>query len=345
MKVLQRVVWNTAGWRRPTGSSGESGYPAANGFGHEEWNFQTDDTVDGDVLGYICWNPGKKTLRDAGGAFDIGFWALHPETRRRLLVGRYQEASLADDEFLELVLDEFDDRGVFDRRAEELRSAVPSFSVQAAQAEVRRGMQQGWMRFRCPAEQIVTLEPSAYIELPQHIQDAGLSLRFAGPTFVDEFPSFETVANDNYGKASPLAEDAYYREIGAQLRQIIPLHNALSNAFAAWLKNKGYRDIQQETNRVDVEFKSKEGLHRAELKTCHGVGTTKAIREALGQLLEYNHFGNRTAAAVWWIVLDRAPTATDKAWVQVLRDERGLPLVLAWRVGTEFAIGNQPKKS
>lgn len=79
MKVLQRVVWNTAGWRRPTGSSGESGYPAANGFGHEEWNFLTDDTVEGDVLGYLYWSPSEKALRDDRGLPLVLAWRVGAE--------------------------------------------------------------------------------------------------------------------------------------------------------------------------------------------------------------------------------------------------------------------------
>jgi len=41
--ILQRVCWNTRGWTMPSGSTQERGFPGENGFGHEEWNFQTAD--------------------------------------------------------------------------------------------------------------------------------------------------------------------------------------------------------------------------------------------------------------------------------------------------------------
>jgi hypothetical protein len=342
-RLLQRVVWNTANWRRPTATSNEAGYPEDNGFGHEEWNFQTDDAVDGDVLGYIYWTPGAKALRESGGVFDIGFWAIHPKTRRRLLVGRYAKARVADDEFREHVIEEFDDRGIFRRRAEELRAVVQGISSAQAMAKVREGIEDGWMRFRCPVEAVTALEPTQYVEVPERIQDAGLSLRFAAPTFVGAFPVQNPGGGDEYGRTSPLAEDAYFREVGARLHTIVPLHNALSNAFAAWAKHRGFSKVRQEAFRVDVEFHGNSGLHRAELKTCHGVGTTKSIREALGQLLEYNHYGLRSTAATWWVVLDTKPSNDDRKFIKVLREKRGLPLVLCWEVDdgfeTDISIG------
>lgn len=36
--VIKPVVWNDNGYLRPSGGPFTSGYPAENGFGHEEWN-------------------------------------------------------------------------------------------------------------------------------------------------------------------------------------------------------------------------------------------------------------------------------------------------------------------
>ena len=124
------------------------------------------------------------------------------------------------------------------------------------------------------------------VEVPDRIQDGGLSLRFASPTFVAAFPSPPSRAAGEYGRTAALAEDAYFREVGPQLHEIARRHNELSNNFKKWLLSKGFQKIQQEIFRVDAEFWNGNDLHRAELKTCHAVGTTKAIREALGQLLE-----------------------------------------------------------
>lgn len=36
--ILKPILWNTGGYRYPTGVKANSGYPKWNGFGHEEWN-------------------------------------------------------------------------------------------------------------------------------------------------------------------------------------------------------------------------------------------------------------------------------------------------------------------
>ena len=89
-------------------------------------------------------------------------------------------------------------------------------------------------------------------------------------------------------RAQPLVEDAYYRESPARLKVIVPLHNRLSNDFCKWLKRKHKIAAAQEQQRVDIRFTAKNLAVLAELKICFGAGTTRSIREALGQLLEYN---------------------------------------------------------
>jgi predicted restriction endonuclease len=42
---LKPVVWNSLGYKRPSGERVTSGYPAEHGFGHEEWNAADTSTV------------------------------------------------------------------------------------------------------------------------------------------------------------------------------------------------------------------------------------------------------------------------------------------------------------
>ena len=118
---------------------------------------------------------------------------------------------------------------------------------------------------------------------------------------------------------APLAEDAYYRESTAKLKIIVPRHNALSNDFCKWLKKQHCVDAIQERQRVDVRFDLKNKKVLAELKVSYGVGTTKSIREALGQLLEYNYYPGRRAADAWLNFLDDEPSDQDRQFVELLR--------------------------
>jgi hypothetical protein len=135
-----------------------------------------------------------------------------------------------------------------------------------------------------------------------------------------------------------LLEDAYYRESAARLKVIIPRHNRLSNSLCQWLKRVHSVDARQEHRRIDVQVSLGSQTILAELKVCFGVGPKKSIREALGQLLEYNYYPSRKAADVWWVVLDEAPSDSDKNYIDRLRTKRSLPLSLGWRSGTGFSF-------
>jgi hypothetical protein len=106
---------------------------------------------------------------------------------------------------------------------------------------------------------------------------------------------------------------------------------------AEWLSQNGYKTVSQEVGFVDIEFTDGIDLCRAELKTTHGTTIRKAIREALGQLLEYNYYGDRKPAARWMIVLDRAPSDADLAFLRALA-KIPLPIGLAWRIASGFKV-------
>ena len=103
--MIYRVCWNSRGWRMPTHTSGDGGYPGEMGFGMEEWNFQLEDAVQGFVYGYLYYTPSAKVVKESRGRFRIGFWSMHPDTGTRLLVGVYNDATLATREDLHEVAD------------------------------------------------------------------------------------------------------------------------------------------------------------------------------------------------------------------------------------------------
>jgi hypothetical protein len=137
-------------------------------------------------------------------------------------------------------------------------------------------------------------------------------------------------------RRDPLIEEAYYRESQAISKFIVPYHNKLSNEFCIWLESKYAIIARQERQCIDIRFEFDDQTVLAELKTCFGVGTRKAIREALGQLFEYNHYPSRETCDQWFIVLDEEPSDDDKRYIEVLRKLRLLPLTIGWRTKKGF---------
>jgi hypothetical protein len=335
--VLQRVCWNSRSWKLPSGETFDSGNPGKIGFGNEEWNFCKEDSFEGNVFGWLYWSATKFS----GEHFRILFWTIPPSRKDRLLVGAYHDASLATKAELLRLRSDFSRRGVGRRRREEAIDAVLRSGKNIAENSIRPASAIG-LKFKCPERGVEIFHP--YRILPKRLQGkkVKVSTRFKNPALLDSsttellLGSPGKFAKQQHYLLSPLLEEVYPRATPASLKIITPKHKELSNLFVRWVASTGRQVIGREKNRVDVEFRDGRMLCRAELKVCYGMATTAAIREAMGQLLEYNYYGWRAPADRWFIVLDSEPSNEDVKYVRTLSSEKRLPLVLSWKSGDGF---------
>lgn len=139
-------------------------------------------------------------------------------------------------------------------------------------------------------------------------------------------------------RETALAEEEFYRVSPKVRKAISRLHNRLSNHFCKWLSNKkGIIPIQEQKN-IDVRFQTNKKSIIAELKVCSGVESRKSIREAIGQLFEYNYYSSRKPANEWLIILDKLPSGNDLKFIECLRRKRSLPLKLGWKTSRGFSF-------
>lgn len=326
LRLMQRICWNTRGWRMPSGSTNENGFPGENGFAHEEWNFQISDTWNSFVFPYIYSVPQQRRLDEHGGQFDIGFFTRYQESNRWLFIGIHHHAELILDEEYSRIFESFMESGIFDRRADELLAVTDKFETrEAALKEVTDAFTVPYIRIKTRRSDIEVFSQPIPIEKPSNN-------RFTRFTYVDEFPC---AAHNEEQQHSALAEDGYYRESSSYLKKIIPKHNKLSNDFCRWLNERGVV-VRQEENCIDVLFKINRTRYIAELKVVREVGTTKAVREALGQLLEYNYYPGRDINEEWMIILDQEPARADQDYIDNLIGQLQLPLRIGWQTGNGF---------
>ena len=85
-----------------------------------------------------------------------------------------------------------------------------------------------------------------------------------------------------------------------------------------------------------IEFIKKGRLSPAELKVCGSLSTTKGLRRAIGQLLEYIYYRSRELAKRWFIVLHTEPPEEDRAYIGKWRSVFRLPLSPYWPDGSGF---------
>lgn len=105
-------------------------------------------------------------------------------------------------------------------------------------------------------------------------------------------------------------------------------HQKMQVGIMSCLKKDGYTDIVAEEEHVDIRA-SKQGIpHFFEVKTYD---TAKAcIREALGQILEYNHYPKNRRAADMFIVGPNMATSEDKDYLKYLRDNYKIRVFYLW---------------
>jgi hypothetical protein len=77
--LIQRIGWNSLGWREPTGEQfrKEQSYVGKNGFGHEDWNFAAADIIGGKFYGYSYYQPGERSPFQTG-KHDVYFYGINP---------------------------------------------------------------------------------------------------------------------------------------------------------------------------------------------------------------------------------------------------------------------------
>jgi hypothetical protein len=114
-------------------------------------------------------------------------------------------------------------------------------------------------------------------------------------------------------------------------RTVTPLHRILSNSFSQWLRSKYQIECTQEVNGLDVTFDLHGTPWMAEIKICYGKNTRAAIRAAVGQIIEYNHWPTRTPRQRWLVLLDTPADADDRAYIDGLRQLYKLPIFIAWQ--------------
>jgi len=162
------------------------------------------------------------------------------------------------------------------------------------------------------------------------------SLRWVAPS-LDRLPLWsERRAKTGFFWPRALEGTDYIRVTREALQVILPRHRRLADGFWDWLTARGFQDVELETDRVDVRFRSAEDRYMAELKVVYGTTSTKSLREAMGQVLEYNYYENRGPFDKWLVVLDKEPREHDQNYISRLESDLGLPLNMGWHTSDGF---------
>ena len=344
LTLLLRLGWNSSGWRHPTGEllDREDSYVGVNGLGHEDWNFSTTDLIDGRVIGYVRYSPSKGRT-DLAGPLDLLFYSKKPKGIR-YLVGRYRNAAFLDAKSRDSVKKSFISSSIFEKRIDELLALnLPNLKLVA---QARKNLVGEFAsNITVSPQDIEVFDPPIEMTAdlvngrdPRWINRYGAPITLGSTANVTAKIKQRALGKVNASGTPPtgnLDEGAYSRFTVAQMKVIRRMHNQLSNRLRAWLEKAGATKVVAEANSVDVQCDLHEQSYLFELKTTATQIPRLALRDAIGQILEYRFYPGRSPKHHLAIVLDAEPGLVEIEWMAAL-NKSAIAIELFWLVGNSL---------
>ena len=285
---LCRVCWNENGWRYPSGStSSDGGYAGNNGFGHEEWIFNFSWIAD-DGFHYGFLQPVNKVRKKrAGESLDLLLWTIAPDGKR-LEAGRITDCRILKPEEAQRSLNEHKKKRWF-RQMQEDVEAVGGRKQELDYEDLFN------VRFR-PEDAKVFDPPVPFSKLPKKI--AGRSSRYQLME-VDNADLQPLPADLNRDGTADLPDDS-----GGTIKK--PSRPVPVDLQEKRLQKRLMELLQERFGKANVRREGGFGPAPFDLVVRNGQWTVlieikaysdarRAIREALGQILEYAFFYPKTS--------------------------------------------------
>lgn len=338
-KRIARLAWNSNGWIFPSGPDGKSehkdSHEAKYGYGHEEWLFDTSKTIDG--YHYAFLEPIRKQ-QDAfrGNDYDVWLYSIDGISKKRFWIGEILRVEVIDEIEANRVKNIYKESGWLDEMEQQIQDSGAN----------NRGFS-NWegvdlFNIRFTVENI-KLNDDPYVLLPDDHPIVGLS-RYVFGNFKSEFVpkdlieeseesvnSFVFDPDDSDGEegGNDVKKRKSYRNPKAV--EITYLHDAISKSMFKYLKTKKKYKVRREhkaghgATKIDMVASDGQDLIFYEIKTYHNLRTS--IREAIGQLMEYSHWPNKSKADKLVIVTQPHKNSKNAInYIQHLRESLGLPL-------------------
>jgi len=323
IKKLARICWNSNDWQRPSGMEGKStdpnSYERQHGFGHEEWLFRQDWTIDGWQYGFIQGvNDSHENLVKANEPIDVTLYTIEPDKRRRY-IAYITSAEVLNDQQAEAARKVFRSRGWLKEMKSEVKKVDGNVNVLGDTEWAKHILN---VRFR--RENLFQFDANAYAEKDDRIIKLSRYLLY-------NFEANSTTPAAN-GKpttsgSSSSPNMAPFMKRGSGPVECTPEHAMMQDKLMKELSKEYPKgDVRRENQNIDVSVTNEDELILFEIKS--DLEPRTVIRLALGQILEYAFHPNRNHTLPLSLVLvgRNAPNPNDQAYLEYLVKQFGLPI-------------------
>jgi hypothetical protein len=322
MSKITRIAYNSSGWQHPTGDArreeASGTYNSDNGFGHEDWLFRSEWQIEGWRYAFLQGvNKSHTKLVKEGKAFDVTLFTIEPDKRRRY-VADILSIECLDSRQAKDAVQAFRDLGWFDTMLQEIKAVGGKEAMLGNSPQASEILN---VRFR--ADQVMPYPPGTYADADDPINRIPRYVLSDKTTVFRARPDRAAAHRD--GRIEADVFQTYLRKATAPVL-CTPEHRRMQAKLIELLRSEepGARIVCEE-DFVDVTLETSSRRTLFEIKT--DLLPRQAIRQALGQLLEYGYRREQDDKALDLVIVGRVEaSAEDEAYLERLRSGFGLPI-------------------
>lgn len=317
---MARICWNSNNWRIPSGRDGKSldtkSYENKNGFGHEEWLFDLEKIINGYHYGAL--QPiGKHQDSYQGQVFNILLYTYKSDDKEWYWVGWLNNVIAISKEESINVYEEYKNRGWL----EEMKNNLAA--VEANQNELNTYSSYCFNVKFLPSEIIPVSSGLQLFNDDQKIQHNRYTLLNIDQNIVSSLENAQIeIVGNNFSKNR---KTIFTKSFSKYSKEYEFTHVIIQETFFAYLKKYFPNDklkmearITKLNCSIDIYQIKKVSIKIIyEIKTF--VDLLYSIRVALGQLLEYGYYPNRSEKYKLVIVSNKHITSDIKLYIDNLK--------------------------
>ncbi len=322
---ISRITWNEFGWVKPSGPNGKSSsketHEGRYGYGHEEWLFDTSKIIDGYHYGFL--EPiHKQQQAYENRKYDIGLYSICARDGSRYWIGRIDNVEVIDADHADRIKTIYQQHGWYD----EMKNQVNAAGGDTRDFNTWTGGQLFNIRFTIADMNIDDYE----LLPPEHPLYTVTRYTFLkGDEIVIPPPKLPTFEPRNGEPSIDDDDDSGGYERQPKFVQVTKKHRQIQQLLVRRLKEDHgvgavtWEHLLENGTQVDVVRKEGSDLYFYEIKTYPSIRV--AIREAMGQLLEYAYWGSGQVPKELIIVSD-LELGDGREYLMKLREVYNLPI-------------------
>jgi hypothetical protein len=314
-----RICWNSKNWVCPTGEAAKiespTNYAPMFGFGHEEWLFNYQWVIGGWKYGFL--QPVNKSLRKVlGETIDVRLYTISPHARW-FYVGHIRQCEVLTEEVASKARAEFRRRGWL----RDMNAQIRKVGGEKKGLDYTHALLVFNVRFR--PKEATLYDPMIPVGAKDSIRRVR---RYSLVHLRGRLAAVEKQWATRVGTIE-LRSTGKRRRAAIAPGEVNLVHGQLQNDLCDLLvKRYGKGAVVMEEGFADLKVRRRGKVTLIEVKSDSR--PRHAIREALGQLLEYAYVSQREGEPIADLVVV-GPGEMDglaEAYLRHLRDERGLPI-------------------